>query len=116
MGWGPHYTTDEDETGGLLVGFDLEATYRVEGWRGIAFWLWGAETEPDEDTEWSGYEVVTGRVVVSMVGDDRRYVVDLDDLTLLEDGEWCPGCGQIGEHEAERDAERFRFEHSVERD
>ena len=48
--------------------------YTVEGYRGIAFYVRGWETEPDEDTEWSGIEERTGRVVVTMIGDDHRYV------------------------------------------
>lgn len=70
--------------------------YRVRGYRGVAFWILGWETEPDEDTEWSGTEARTGRVVGVMVGDDRKFVIDPDDATPLDESEYCPGCGQIG--------------------
>lgn len=70
--------------------------YAVRGYRGIAFYVLGWETEPDEDTEWSGYEVRTGRVVVVMVGDDRRFAVDLEDVTALDDLAYCAECGQVG--------------------
>lgn len=75
---------------------DTDARYRVAGYDGIAFRWYGDETAPDEDTEWSGYEVPTGRVVMVMVGDDRRYSIDPADCTILADDDYCPGCGQIG--------------------
>ncbi len=72
--------------------------YKVKGWRGVAFHVLGWETEPDEDTEWSGYEQRTGRVVAVMVGDDTKHAVDPDDLTPISEDDYCPGCGQIGCH------------------
>lgn len=33
---------------------------------------------------------------VHMVGDDRRFVVDLHDCTVITEDEFCWGCGQIG--------------------
>jgi hypothetical protein len=70
--------------------------YKVRGYGGIAFHVLGWETEPDEDTEWTGIEVRTGRVLAVMVGDDHRHSVDEDDLTPLNEEDYCPGCGQIG--------------------
>lgn len=69
--------------------------YRVAGWDGIAFYVLGWETEPDEDTEWSGYEVRTGKVLVVMVGDDKRHAVDPEDLEPLNEDAFCHECGQI---------------------
>jgi hypothetical protein len=69
----------------------------VRGWgSGIAFYVLGWETEPDEDTEWSGCEVRTGRVIVVMIGDDARHRVDPEDLTALAREAYCGECGQIG--------------------
>ena len=80
----------DDET------FAAEA-YTVSGWgRGIAFYVLGWETEPDEDTEWSGIEERTGRVLAVMVGDNERHSVDPDDITPLEREAYCAGCGQVG--------------------
>ena len=31
-----------------------------------------------------------------MVGDDRVHLVDVDDLTVISDEDYCPGCGQTG--------------------
>ena len=69
--------------------------YRVDGWDGIAFRVLGWELDSDEDTEWTGTYERTGQVAVHMVGDDRVFLVDPDDLTPLRDGEYCPECGQI---------------------
>lgn len=75
--------------------FDAPA-YRVRGYSGVAWWVMGWETEPTEDTEWDGIEERTGRVVCVMVGDDRRFTFDPDELTPLRRQDYCGGCGQIG--------------------
>src|SRR4029450_3220163 len=52
--------------------FDLDATYTAEGWSArIAWRAFAYETVPDEDTEWSGIENPTGRVLAHMVRDHR---------------------------------------------
>jgi hypothetical protein len=79
----------DDET------FPAEA-YCVRGYAGVAFYVLGWEIEPDEDTEWSGCEVRTGRVLAVMVGDDQRHSLDPDDVTELPREDYCAGCGQIG--------------------
>ncbi len=86
----PNYEVD-DKT------FPAEA-YTVAGRsnRGIAWRVYGWETQPDEETEWSGYESRTGRVVCVMVGDDRRFTFDPDELTPLNDLDYCASCGQVG--------------------
>lgn len=83
-----HYEADDTT-------FDADA-YTVLGYAGIAFYVLGWEVEPDEDTEWSGIEARTGRVVVVMIGDDHRYVVDEEDIAPLEREAYCGECGQIG--------------------
>lgn len=75
--------------------FDAPA-YRVSGEAGIAWRVLGWETEPDEDTEWSGIENRTGRLVCVMVGDDRKFTFAPEDLTPLDEDEYCPSCGQTG--------------------
>jgi hypothetical protein len=70
--------------------------YRVAGYSGVAWWVLGWETAPDEDTEWSGMETRTGKVVCVMVGDDRRFTFDPDEITPLARKEFCGSCGQIG--------------------
>ena len=75
--------------------YDADA-YRVAGHGGIAWRVYGWETEPDEDTEWSGYEVRTGNLVCVMVGDDHRWTFEPSDVSPLEREEYCGICGQIG--------------------
>jgi len=70
--------------------------YKVKGYNGVAWFVRGWETQPDEDTEWTGYETRTGRVVATMVGDDRRFTFDPDDLTPIRRRDYCGGCGQMG--------------------
>ena len=75
----------------------IPAHVTVNGWgKGIAFYTLGWETEPDEDTEWSGIENRTGNIIVCMVGDDRYFSIDPSDITPLKEGEYCPECGQTG--------------------
>ena len=63
---------------------------------GIAWHALGWHTEPDEDTQWSGYEQRTGNVVMVMIGDDRKFSYDPDDIHALEREAYCGECGQIG--------------------
>ena len=72
------------------------AAYTVKGYSGIAWHVLGWETEPDEDTEWSGFEVRTGNIVAVKVGDDRRFTFEEDEITPLAREEYCGSCGQIG--------------------
>lgn len=89
----------------------------VRGHRGVAWWVLGPEMEQvpafDEDdpmfwTEDGDYigpdgsdpddweERDTGRLVCRMIGDDMDFVFDPDDLTKIDDDEFCPSCGQVG--------------------
>jgi hypothetical protein len=70
--------------------------YTVRRHGGVAWHVHGWETQPTEETEWSGFEERTGYVVCTMVGDDSRWTFDPDDLTPLEREEYCGECGQIG--------------------
>jgi len=83
-----HYESDD-------ATFSADA-YRVSGYDGVAWHVYGWETEPDEDTEWSGIENRTGKVVCVMIGDDRRFTFDLDEIVPINEEEYCPSCGQIG--------------------
>lgn len=56
----------------------------------------GWEVEPDEDTEWTGIENRTGLVLAYMIGDDRVYEFDADDLIAIDEEDYCPSCGQTG--------------------
>ncbi len=83
-----HYESDRET-------FNADA-YTVKGSGRVAWHVLGWETEPDEDTEWSGYEQRTGRVVAIMVGDDHCFTFDPADVTPLPREDYCGECGQIG--------------------
>lgn len=68
----------------------------VQDYAGVAFRVNGPEMVDDEDTEWTGLQVETGRIVVHMVGDDRKFYYDPDDLIALDEEDFCGGCGQMG--------------------
>lgn len=70
--------------------------FQVEGYGGIAWYCAGVETAPDEDTIWTGIEEPTGRVCMVMVGDDRVFSIDPEDVTPIADEDYCHVCGQIG--------------------
>ena len=70
--------------------------YVVSGYRGIAWYVIGWETEPDEDTEWTGQYQRTGKVIARMVGDDRDFALEPDSLCPLNAEDYCGICGQIG--------------------
>jgi len=65
-------------------------------YRGASIYPFGWETEPDEDTDWTGIEIRTGRVLCVMVGDDRIFSQDEGDLTPLARESYCGECGQVG--------------------
>jgi hypothetical protein len=83
-----HYETDD-------AAFPADA-YAVAGHRGVAWYVLGWETAPDEDTEWSGIEERTGRVVCRMVGDDCDFSFEPGELKPLEREAYCGVCGQVG--------------------
>lgn len=85
-----HYDTDSP--------YHPDDAVRIKGHSGVAWYVLGWQTEPDEDTEWSGYENRTGQLVCCMVGDDAHWLIDPDDVQTLARGEYCGECGQIGCH------------------
>lgn len=89
-----------------MAGIDFDARYSVAGYEGIAFYLRGyvehvVESEVyHEDADLYEYVpmlvVDDQNVIAVMVGDDREHIVDVDDLTKIDDEDYCSGCGQIG--------------------
>lgn len=76
---------------------DFDAHYTVAGYRGIAFYLLGYEMVRDADYDWTGIEEENREMVRAvMVGDDRVHIVDVDDLTPLDELDYCAVCGQVG--------------------
>ena len=81
---------------------DPEARYTV-GARTVAWYYIGPEMQDEYDpdtgenvTEWSGYQVETGRVLMVMVGDDRPFAFDPEDCIPLDEDAYCASCGQVG--------------------
>jgi len=93
---------------------DFDARYSVAGWKGIAFYIYGypqkwepctyfgedengdeIEIDDIEEGEWVD-DAQSGRVLVVMVGDDKKHEVDVEDLTPIDDLDYCLSCGQIG--------------------
>ena len=75
--------------------FNAEA-YKVNGWSGIAFQVLGWELQDTEETEWSGCQEKTGKVIAVMVGDDECHAVEEEDLIPIDAADYCSGCGQLG--------------------
>lgn len=104
------------------MSLDLDARYSVKGYRGVAFFIHGFPKKNEPIIDWVecgepgcaceeggqnlhevevGSELVEqdetcGRVLVVMVGDDRKHEVDVEDLTPLAEDAYCGSCGQIG--------------------
>lgn len=96
---------------------DFGARYAVDGHDGVA---WRLVSHPMAERECAGHEAHENdehagigevlycdgtcvepeldeeRVIAVMVGDDRGHVVDVSDLTKLDDNQFCSECGQIG--------------------
>jgi hypothetical protein len=73
---------------------DFDARYTVAGYGGVAFYLTGWAVD---DTDEDGDEVYSDSMVIAvMVGDDRPHLVDVDDLTVINEDDYCHECGQVG--------------------
>lgn len=74
---------------------DFDAAYTVAGFhQGIAFHLYGwAIEDRDEDGE-PVYSTDWVRAI--MVGDNRVFEVEVCDLTIIDDDDFCDCCGQVG--------------------
>lgn len=83
----------------MTTEIDFDARYSVDGYDGIAFWLKGYHEEWGEVVDdWDDPEVIIDRdhVVAVMVGDDRKHIIAVEDLTKLDEDDYCHLCGQIG--------------------
>ena len=78
--------------------FDTEAYYTVEGYSGIAWYTLGHHVEEIWDSNWDEVEEVVdeSKVVMVMVGDDRKFTFDIEEIHEISEDEFCPGCGAIG--------------------
>lgn len=75
--------------------YDSIDAYRVDGYSGIAWRVWGWETEPTPDTEWDGILERTGRLVCVMIGDDQCHYFNPDAVFPIAREDYCGVCGQM---------------------
>lgn len=92
---------------------NIEKRYSVKGYLGVAFRFAGyprflepyiviGEDEDGNEIEVTGddgdyiEDTEGGKVLMVMVGDDREHLIDIDDLSELDDLDYCAECGQIG--------------------
>lgn len=89
-----------------MTDIDFDARYSVADMPGVAWYLRGYVIEDNEverydpDTDEYSYENEpwqnTGLVRAVMVGDDREHIIDVDDLTMIAEEDYCHVCGQLG--------------------
>lgn len=72
------------------------SAFKHPDYPGVAWRVIGDETAATEETEWTGIREPTGLVRAVMIGDDRPFAFDPDDLIELDDLDYCSECGQIG--------------------
>lgn len=78
------------------IAFYIYDWYKTERISGFIDWDERSDFESDF-VETSREEIVDKtRAIVTMVGDDKEWVVDTDELEPLSDEDFCGECGQIG--------------------
>jgi len=94
-------------------GFDFEPAYRAYGYGAIAWrvtgyaqewtqeeWVYCGEGDEDDESNYFYNEPEqyddTTRVVAHMIGDDRDFTFDVDDMEPIAREDYCGQCGQIG--------------------
>jgi hypothetical protein len=89
------------EQTGTVNGINFDGRFKVKRWPAVAVVALGYFAEyPEQDGEDFDPEpelvADESRIVVVMVGDDKRHVVDASDLIELAEDAYCPSCGQVG--------------------
>jgi len=70
-----------------------DRAYKEKDSPGVAWHILGWEVLEDWET---GEAERTGWIIAVMVGDDYPYKFEPGELVPLQEGEYCPACGQIG--------------------
>lgn len=92
---------------GTEAGFDFDAHYTERRGPAVAWVALGWEPVPNiiEDTEtgceWQDEDEpfrpdFGGRIAFRMVGDDRIFYFDADDMVRIDEDDYCTECGQVG--------------------
>lgn len=91
--WGDVYIEETDEEDGFEWGWEDEEPELIE--EGPLF------NEAFKHSDYGGVAFFgdgyrAGKIECHMIGDDRTFVFDPADCTLLDSGEFCWDCGQVG--------------------
>lgn len=93
------------------IDVDFGQYVTAKDYGGIAFWVdnWSKDIkeeyveyiESGDSGEvffgWEEVEVISDSIVECyMVGDDRMFKFDIEDLTIIDVNDFCGSCGQIG--------------------
>ena len=72
--------------------------YRVDGYNGVAwqFLQHPRVTEYDDFGDAVDQTENSEQAVMMMVGDDRQFTFDMDEIHAIPDDSFCRDCGQIG--------------------
>lgn len=99
------------ETLETIIALKQGQRFQRTGWRGVAWYYHRPlihhpdefETQEDADDHWAdqragicGCPESGDHFYGVMVGDDREFLVDFEDVELIDDDDYCGGCGQIG--------------------
>ncbi len=81
----------------MTTELDFDAAYKVDGMPGVAWHILKYNSWREPIDEFDSEEIEDrSQVVAVMVGDDRKHIIDVDDLIVIDDDEYCGSCGQIG--------------------
>lgn len=92
---------------------DFSLRYSVDSYPGVAFRILRYAEYPDHSVDWicddSGHwhdescyveefftSIDYNAVIAVMVGDDYKHLIDVTELSPIEDEDYCSSCGQIG--------------------
>lgn len=80
-----------------MTELDFSCAYKVEGYEGVA-WLLICHPRyivDDDDNCNFGAFANTERVVAHMIGDNREFEFEIDEITPISEDEYCSQCGQM---------------------
>jgi hypothetical protein len=81
--------------------YPFAGSFTVDGWDGIA---WRAIKYVERQVvcydrdigEWVKTEIYEDWIVAVMIGDDRRHEIEVSEITMIDDDDYCSECGALG--------------------
>lgn len=74
--------------------------FRCDDFKGIALrfdsWTGGAIDDDYYEDENGDFDYEITSAFFHMVGDDALYLIEISEVEIIDDDEFCGGCGQIG--------------------